>query len=148
MVDQITVEQLDKILESLFDKRIEVDEATAAKTKLENELRALKTVVILHLKELDRSNYAGGRGSVTMSEKRNVTMPKDVEHKNMLWSWMRDRDIFDQYATVNSRSLNALYKAEYQAALEKGPDALMTFSLPGIEAPTVHEDLTIRKSRK
>lgn len=146
-MEKISVEELDKLMDELFDKRVEVDEAKRKKADLENELTALKQIVIAHLKELDREKYAAARGSISVTKKANVRMPQDPEDKQKLWAWMKERDIFDQYATVNYQSLNSLYKAELLAAEEKGIDAVMGFSLPGVEAPTVHEDLTMRKSK-
>lgn len=106
-----------------------------------------------YLKVLKREDYQSPAGTIQVGGKWAVRMPKDDEAKAALFQHLRERELFDRYATVNSRSLNALYMADWKAAIKKDPEAWVLFDMPGVPAPVFDEFTKIkgnnsRKTRK
>ena len=86
-----------------------------------------------HLKDLTE---------ILIKQKWRVNMPADDHAKRELFQHLREREIFDKYATVNSNSLNALFMRDWEEAKERGEG--VTFSMPGIEAPKLFEALDFK----
>jgi hypothetical protein len=142
----ITVQDLDQLIAQISAKREEIEKSEAVTTGLNKELALLKAKAVNYLKELGRENFQSPHGTVRVSQKWRVNLPKTDDGKAALFEWMRGQGIFDMYATVNSNSLNALYMAEWEAAKKRGEG--LEFSMPGIDAPKLFEDLSYSKARK
>ena len=141
----VTVAELDGLVKQIFDKRVEIEAADLVSTGLNKELLALKAKAVLYLKDLGRENFSSPHGTVSINQKWRVNLPSTDGDKAALFEWLRERGIFDKYATVNSNSLNSLYMAEWEAAKQAGEG--MTFAMPGIGEARLFEDLGIRKAR-
>jgi hypothetical protein len=72
-------------------------------------------------------------------------MPATDEAKQAFFNYLRERGLFEKYATVHSQSLNAFYFAEKDAALAEGN---LEFEIPGITKETEFEALGFTKPRK
>jgi len=140
-----TVEALDELCKSIFDKRKEIDDKKEELKLLNNRLFVIQQSMMEALKELDRKNYQSPHGTVTVKERWRVNLPKTDADKEKLFGWLRDKgeEVFLRYATVNSNSLNSLYMSDWEAAKEAGEG--MEFEVPGVERPTLFEDLGVRK---
>ena len=69
-------------------------------------------------------------------------MPRTQEQKEAFFEYLKSRDLFWAYASVNSQALNAFYKAEFDAAMQDGD---LDFSIPGIDEPDIVETIQMRK---
>jgi hypothetical protein len=143
MEQSITVEDLDKLVEEIFVAKDKYEEIGRHKAEAYNEFVALKAKAVTYLRELERRNYKTDKGLITISQKYRVKLPVSPESKGQLFDYLKEKGVFEKYATVNSNSLNALHKAEREAAEERGEG--MTWSMPGIDDPTLFEDLTTKK---
>jgi hypothetical protein len=139
----VTVADLDALVRQIFDQKLLIEEAEAGVTVLNKELARLEEKAVVCLEELERDNYKTEFGTIYINEKWRVNMPQTDEDKQALFGFLREKGIFDKYATVNSNSLNSLYMAEWEAAIEDGKG--MEFSMPGIGAPKLHKALGKRK---
>lgn len=142
----ITVEELDVLVEQRFIKKAEVDEKEKEKKVLSKELIAIDAQLSSALVELKRDNYKTEDGSVRLQEEWYVSVPKDQEKRDQLFDWLKEQDIFEKYITINGTSLKALFKAERQAALDRGAD-MMTWSIPGLADARMHRVLRGTKGK-
>lgn len=74
--------------------------------------------------------------------KTSVTTPKTPEEKEQLFEFLQQRGIFLEMASVNSQTLNSLYKSLAEEAAEKG---VLDFRMPGVGEPTEYISLKMRK---
>lgn len=130
----VTVADLDGLIEKLADCSKRCDEKAEEMKALNKEYGILEGRIAAHMEELGREKYESPSGSFKISEKWRVNMPHTDQDKQAFFEHLRERGIFDKYATVNSNSLNALYMADWRAAQDMGEG--LSFGMPGIPAPT------------
>ena len=147
-MSSVTVQELDLLVKNLFEKRKEIkddEDKIAEKTKA---LESLKAKIVVYLEELGREQYKADYGTVSRSEKWNVTLPANDIAKTELFEHLRSRGIFEKYATVNAKALNSLYKADWEAAKKEGPEKGMEFRMPGVNPPTLYVALSMTKGKE
>jgi hypothetical protein len=71
-----------------------------------------------------------------------VTTPKTPEEKEQLFSFLKDRGIYDDMISVNSKTLQTLYRTCAKEALEKG---VVEFRLPGCGEPNEKSSIRLRR---
>jgi hypothetical protein len=108
------------------------------------ELALLEAKILTTLEQHEMSSYKSAHGTVIRSVRYSVRVPKDIEAKVEFFKWLNDkgRDVYWTYTTINSQSLNSLYKAEMEAAKEAGD---FDFAIPGLGAPEGQPILSRRK---
>lgn len=143
----VTVAMLDQLVADIFAKKKEIEASELVTTGLNKEKMALEAKCVNYLKALGREEdgYSTKYGFVGISKKWRVNMPATDADKAALFDWMRERGIFDRFATVNANSLNSLYMAEWEAAKRAGQG--MEFSMPGIGERKYTELLATRKGK-
>jgi len=141
----ITVEELDNLCLKIKDKRAEIDAKKDELSELNGHLEELSITAVAALKELDRKNFQSKHGTITRKEQWYVNMPKDLNAKRELFEYLKERGVFEDFATVNHNTLNSFFTEEWEAAEAKGPDAIVEFSIPGLEAPKCRESLGFTK---
>ena len=72
----------------------------------------------------------------------SVKIPKTVEDKKLLFQFLEEKGIFMEIASVNSQTLNSLYK---NLAKEAAKNGNFDFRIPGVEEPTTYNNLKLRK---
>jgi hypothetical protein len=143
-VKKVTVEDLDALVLRLKCARENVDEKKAALTEANKAVQELEAQAVEYLKELGRDKYITPEGTIYIHTQWTVKVPQSDEDKSKLFAWLREQNLFERYATVNSQSLNSLYRTLHEEAVEKGD---MAFAIPGIGAPSLYEDLRLRKGK-
>lgn len=146
-MSEVSVAELDKLILAI---RLNEEESSV----VEGELKALNATITglkakacTWLKELGRSTYAAPDGSVSIVERVNIKMPATAEDKALLFDWMREKKIYDTYATVHAVSLKSLFLREQEEAMKAGADPI-TWALPGMQPASVFEDVKFTKARK
>jgi hypothetical protein len=142
MTDDITLKEFEALIEKAYWLKKEKEEYEAKAEKVGEELEGIKTQLLAFMEEFDKTSYKSKFGTIIAAKKLSVKTPKDPESKAAFFAWLDSKGIKDQLLTVNSKTLNSLYEAEFEAAKEAGAD---NFSIPGIEAPTVYTQLQMRK---
>jgi hypothetical protein len=145
MTPSVTVADLDSLIEKLAEQEKKSEEHSLAGKDINKELMRLEGQVVAHLKELGREDYLSPLGKVSIKQKWRVNMPADDHAKRLLFEHLRQREIFDKFATVNSNSLNSLFMKDWEAAKERGEG--MEFTMPGIEAPKLFEALDFKQKK-
>ena len=131
-----------KKFNALIDDAYEQKEIVA-KRKLDFEkekkaLAAFQEKILFILQENDMEKYASKHGTVFRVKRESVRVPKGPEEKAEFFAWLKNKGIYDELVTVNSVTLNALYKQESEVAND--PD----FKIPGIGESTVTFRLGMR----
>lgn len=130
-----TIKELDELLFKMAEKEKEIDLAKAQLTERNKEFNTLQFRAIDFLREAERESYDSPAGKIEMKETWRVNLPENDIEKTKFFTFLREQGLFDKYATVNSNSLNALYRGYWEEAKAKGEG--MTFTLPGIGAPKI-----------
>ncbi len=139
MSETVSVQDLDLLVEKIHAQRCAIDGQKAAMTELNKQLQAMEEKAVGFLKELGRKNYQTPYGTITIHHAWRVKLPSSDEAKAALIAHLRERGLDKKYLTVNSNSLNSLFLADWDA-VERDP----TFTMPGLEPPTLYEDLRFR----
>jgi len=126
----------------LIDVDEEIKGLEAQLKTLQEKKRDISERIIHVLKEYDKTNYQIGGKKLILSQRATVPTPKTEEEKRALFAWLEEKGIYWQYASVNSQSLNALYKAERDAAVERQD---LDFKIPGVGEENIQWTLSIRK---
>jgi len=143
-MSDISVTELDKVVEELMLARKEAEEQELITKEKNKKVMELEGKCTQYLVELGRDNYATPYGTAYISNQYRVNQPADDVAKKELFDYLNEKGIFMRYASVNSMSLNSLYKSEWEAHKEQGNDPL-TFSMPGIGAPKLFQRFGFRK---
>jgi len=139
-----TAKELDQLVIDIFEQRKKIEEMDALTAIENNKLSAMKQKAVLYLEELGRENYKlPGSGTIGISEKWRFSLPKTDEDKAAFFSFLKEKGLFEKYATVNSTSYNSYLNSEWETAKEEGRG--MEFQIPGVPEPTFYRDLSIRK---
>lgn len=134
-MSEVKVSELDELLQKMADKEKEIDALTEVLTNHNKEFTQLKFRAVAFLQELDRDNYSAPAGKIEMKDQWRVNLPKTDQDKMLFFDFLKEQGIFEKMATVNSNSLNSLYRSYWEDAKAKGEG--MTFGLPGIGAPII-----------
>jgi hypothetical protein len=144
--ENISVSELDQLVEEIGKREVEKEQIELQLTEKNKEISKLQLRATEVLKSLEREEYDSPHGKISFEEVFSIRQPSSDDEKRKLFEWMREREIFDRYATVNANSLKALFKAERNAAIDAGEDP-MTFALPGMEPATIFEKLKFRPKK-
>lgn len=140
----ITIEELEAMSKSIAEKRAEIDGISAERKRREQELDELESRMMALLEEAGKHDYHAECGTIYISSRESVRVPKDLEAKQQLFNYLREKGIFEELVSVNSQTLNAFYKAEKKLAEERGE---WSFTLPGVGEPTTEQILAFRKAK-
>jgi hypothetical protein len=145
-VSEISLEQMDKAIKDLREAKDAYQEASNKAKELNAHYRDIEAQVITMLKQSGKKKYIlEGIGQVIISEVLSVTTPKGTEQKKAFFDWLRKEmgeDGYLTYATVNSNSLNSLYKQKVEEYGQRGE----VLDIDGLDLPTSYTKLSLRKA--
>ncbi len=107
---------------------------------------SLKAQIAGYLKELNEKEYLCKFGKISIEQKWNVKLPQGDDNKKLTFGWMKEKGIFDKYATIHAGSFKTLVLAHQNEVLNRGGD-IITEMIPGVEMPTCFEDIKIKKGK-
>jgi hypothetical protein len=139
---EITLSEMELLIEKIKELREKETEASRIKKDISTELEMLENLMIQNLNSQGLSSYRGKQGTVSITHRTSVKKPETDEDKAAFHNWLREQGLYDSLISVNSQSLNALYKNKFAEALEQGNT---DFSIPGISGVTIQESLSFRK---
>lgn len=147
---KLSVYDLDFLLDRLRQKnakKVELEKILKRESKVFSRIKSIATAV---LKDLDREDYKGPGGSISIKHIMQVKMPQTPEAKAQLWAWMREKQIYDRYATVHATALKSLFDQELKIAQQDLGDDFdpIAFALPGMEPATYFDDLKFTPAKK
>lgn len=142
---------------------MEIKELTALveeRSNLKNELNRIKTelvgpinsrideidgALIAQLDEMEVNSFKTKYGTITKTARTSYRTPKTAEDKAAFFEWLkntRGEDVYMEKIGINSQTLNAIAKEEFEAAIEEGN---IDFSIPGLEEPSIRETISFRR---
>lgn len=142
---EISVQEMDEALAKLRDLK----EDYAIKDKIKKEAYAMvkdqEEKVISMLERTGKRKYVSDCGTATKVDELSVKTPKTPEEKRAFFNWIKTNlgeDAHDIYMTVNSRTLNSLYKEQSEIAAARGE----VLKIDGLEDPITVTKLSFRKA--
>lgn len=153
----ITTETLDKLAHELNEAEARYDEAKEVSTDLYNKARDCEQRLVEALNQAGKRKYVvEGIGTYFFEERYSVKTPKTIEEKKAFAEYLKEKGgevyFWDKFS-VNSNSLQAIYKGDHKEYLEKckkegTPEKAALFAIPGLEAPTLTINLKMLSERK
>jgi hypothetical protein len=145
-IDQITMQELDLLGQVIFKQKKECEECEKVLDSKKAILAKMQAKMISVLEKFGRSNYAiPGSGMLIKSERLTVTLPKTPDDREAFYQYLKEKNLFEDLVTVNSMTLNAFYKKEFDIAAEEG--RAVGFKIPGISDPKTIVTLNVRKGK-
>jgi hypothetical protein len=138
-----TVKELDELVTAIFDQKDKIKEMEALVSKENVLLSKLEAKAVAYLEELDRDTYSTERGTIGVKEQWRFNLPQSDEDKMQFFSFLREKGLYDKYATVHSSAYNAFCNAEWEVAKKEGRG--FDFSLPGVPEPKLYKGLSTRR---
>ena len=117
------------------------DEASKVLTSKKIEMRKILTEMGITKQQVP------GYGTVSVTSKVSYKTPKVPDDKKQLFKYIEEnhgKDTLDNLISINSATLNSFAKTEVERMIEDGND---DFLIPGLEAPTLSEDIRFTKER-
>ncbi len=136
--EDVTVATFETLCDSMIKQKKIVDEL---KERLKDEsgiMEKMKTKFMAHMTDQKKKKYQANSGTFSVTDKTSVKVPKSPEDRALFFGWLRDKGVFQSVITVNSQTLNSIYKQEFDAAEDPH------FKIPGINAVTTYQTLNIR----
>jgi hypothetical protein len=150
-METITQEQIEKAEGDVLKIKASIaadlkNETEQLDLELKKKKKDLETIQYEILKMMEASEIDSFKAfGFTFFPKtlESVKVPKDDDAKRELFEFLKEKGLYDDYVTVNSQSLNSLFKALNEEAAQNG---ILDFSIPGLEEPTISTKLSMRKS--
>lgn len=107
------------------------------------ELTLMKNKILSYMEKYDKTNHkVSGFGQFIVKEMFSVSMPKDPEKKEALFTYLKDKGQFEDLITINSATLNSYWKQELEEAKQEQRG---DFAIPGLDDFKSYKQLTMRK---
>lgn len=142
MEQEVTITQLEEAAKKIADARKVTDTKRAELKQLDKEAEELEVAFMAMLEATEKSSYHSEVGTLTITNRESVKTPKTNEEKEALFNWLKEKGLYMEVVSVNSQTLQRLYKDEKAAAEERGE---LFFRLPGVGDPVVNQFLSFRK---
>lgn len=142
----ISVSEMDANLAKLRELKEIHAEKEKAKKAAYAEYKAQEDKIIRMLEATGKRKYVSDAGQATLVNELSVQTPKTPEQKRAFFNWIRENlgeDAHDVYMTVNSRTLNNLYKEQSEVFAAKGE----VLSIDGINDPITVTKLSFTKAK-
>jgi len=144
--EDISLADMDRAIALLRESKDQYAEASKASKLLYVDVKKYEAEVIDMMERAGKKRYiAEGIGQVSISENLSVATPKTPEEKQAFFAWLTKEmgeDGFLTYASVNSASLNSLYKEKVEEYGQRGE----VLEIDGLNAPTSFNKLSLRKA--
>jgi hypothetical protein len=135
-----SLEAMDALITELRAARDDYEDKKEASSKAHAIYKQLEDRVIKALQTNNRSKYeVEGIAAVHIVSKESYTTPKTNESKMQLFEYIKQKygqDALTGLTSINSQTLNAFANKESD---------LGVMVIPGLEAPTVQESLSVRR---
>jgi len=101
--------------------------------------------IIAILENEDRDSYRSDDVSFSYKIVEGYKVPKDSESRELFFQYLKDREVYENLVTVNSRSLNSFAQQESELQEQQGN---YDFQIPGIIKSEGYHSPNIKRIRK
>lgn len=141
--EKIDVGAFEALCKQLVSQREVYEEADRVAKEESKKLEQLKHKVLSYMRHYGKEkHHVPGFGVIYTKDIFSVTMPKDPNSKHEFFEWLRQKGVFENMVTVHSQTLNAMYKAEMDAAKAEGRTDL---KIPGLAEPSHTTVLSMKR---
>lgn len=138
-----TLSDLNALIDRIANLRAQEEEASRVKKEINELLEIEEARMIEMLASNQLTSYKGPGGKVVLAYRTSVRVPKEGNDKAALFEWLREKGLYDQLVSVNSQTLNSLYKSELDEAKERGET---DFAIPGLRDVTMTPQLRFTRA--
>ena len=142
-LDAITIKEFETLCSTAIELKREMDALEDAADEKRKVLAVYQRKIEGYLDHFGKEDWSSPSGDISLRTRTSVKTPKDEESKRALFAWLSEKQIFYETVSINSNTLNALYKSEMEAAAQESRDG----TIPGIEAPTEFTTVIIKPKR-
>lgn len=144
MSNENTLQEMEKLVEGLFNAKEALEQLAAQEKEIQTIRRELENKIMSKLKEVGNTTYVSKFGRASIKTSLSYKTPKDSEAKKKLFEYIKGKgdDVYNSLLSVNSQTLNAWAKAENQNAADNG---IFPFEIPGLDEPISYETISFRK---
>lgn len=141
----VTTSDIDNIAQQYYEARKDYEAKKEESSLAFAKYEELELKLIAMLESVNKDDYSvKGLGKFKISHKLSVRVPDSPESKDAFFKWVEDKygkEGLNKYRTVNSNSLNSLYKAVLDECVSKGEEFK---GIEGIGEPTSRSSLTFK----
>ena len=142
MSESVTIAVLNNLCNELMIVRSKIDEIKKIEKEISAEENRLEQKILNHLKEEGMPNFKGEFGSVSVTCRRSVLQPEDMEQKMIFFDYLKQQNLLWDMVKVDSRTLSSWANKEIEAKESQG---ILGWAPPGLKPPTEILTLSVRK---
>ncbi len=135
----ISAQELEDLVCSAFEARVVYEEKKRVASEAHAEYEAKCQNIIQILSDMGLPRYVSKKGIFSYKAESSWKVPKTNEERELFFTYLKEKGLFDQMISVNSASLNSWAKQEEQAF--EGLD----FQIPGLEKSGIRLTPSLRK---
>jgi len=140
---ELTVPQFESLCQEIYNKRSILDGFKEEQKKLQADYDEACRTVFAYMVQYNKKSYpVSNRGTLIATKRLSVKVPQDPADKQTFFNYLKERNLFDAFITVNFQTINAFYREEQKQAIDSGAKG---FSMPGIGEPVYMDILQVRK---
>jgi hypothetical protein len=140
-MEELTVKQIEAMVEYAFRLREEYQRVKDEAENLFAKLKDHQEAIVTALESLGLTSYKAKSGAVSYKYTATFKTPKTPEDREAFFSYLKEKGLFDNMITVNSRTLNSWAKQEEEANMH-----VLDFQIPGLEKGAPEATITMRKA--
>lgn len=129
-IKDVTISELDRLQEHLFNQYTVYEKAKAKAADEYKVFKAIEEKLTDELEQAGRERYQSPAGTFWFKYESGFKVPKDAQSRERFFTFLKEKGVFDQMITVNSKTLNSWAKKEEEIAQDSGE---LDFEIPGIE---------------
>lgn len=124
------------------DLRQQIEMQELVLSTLEAEYKGVTIEIMKLMEAMDIHSVKMHGYNFYTATTETVKTPKTLEEKAKLFDFLREKGLYDEMISINSQSLNSLYRALSAEAMEKGH---LEFLMPGVDAPSSFTQLKMKR---
>jgi len=140
-IDNISLKELEDLCGNYADLRELKDEKKAELKEIENNLLRAQEEILSVFEKFGKQKYDSSSGLISTSERLSVRMPQGQD-KEDFFNYLKEQNLFEDMATIHSRTLTSFYKAEMEASTNP-----VDFKMPGITEVTLTPTISFRRKK-
>lgn len=144
MEQETTLRELDLRAKEIQDLRLQYEEAKDKASEIHAAYKSKESEYLALLKANGKEKYfVEGVGTLYIHTSESYKLPADTEAKLSLFEYIKNKygqDVLNAMITIHSAKLNSWANQEVASG-----DVM---DIPGLDMPTVYEEVRLRKERK
>ena len=137
----VTVTELQGLCKLLLSKKEDHERALEAAKKTSEAVVELEQRILKYMKEYGLPMFEGPFGRASVKNYSTVAQPATHEDRKSFFDYLKEKGIYEEMISVNSRTLNSWVNREIEAREKNGEFGWVP---PGLQAPGNFQRLTIK----